>query len=101
MELVAVLPLVAVVGALLWQAVLAGQAIWLVGAAARAAARAHAVGGDARAAARALLPDRLKHGLRAVTGTGGAVAVSIVVPLVTGGRLTTVTARAAFTPQSR
>ena len=44
-ETVALLPLVVVVGALLWQAVVAGQALWLSGAAARAAARAAAVGG--------------------------------------------------------
>ena len=42
-ETVALLPLVVLVGALLWQAVVAGQALWLSGAAARAAARAAAV----------------------------------------------------------
>jgi len=44
-ETVALLPLVVLVGALLWQAVVAGQALWLSAAAARAAARAAAVGG--------------------------------------------------------
>ena len=46
MELVGVLPLVVIVCALLWQAVVTGQAVWLSGSAARAAARAAAVGGD-------------------------------------------------------
>ena len=31
-ELVALLPVVVIVGALLWQAVVAGQALWLCGA---------------------------------------------------------------------
>ena len=44
-ETVALLPLVVLVGALLWQAAVAGQALWLSAAAARAAARAAAVGG--------------------------------------------------------
>ena len=39
-ELVALLPLLAAVGLALWQAVVAGQAMWLAGAAARSAARA-------------------------------------------------------------
>ncbi|HVW18454.1 MAG TPA: hypothetical protein VHB30_09410, partial [Solirubrobacteraceae bacterium] len=43
-ELVALLPIVLLVGAALWQAVVAGQAIWLSGGAARAAARAAAIG---------------------------------------------------------
>ena len=63
-ETVALLPLVVLVGALLWQAVVAGQALWLSGAAARAAARAAAVGADAQAAAKATLPPRLESGLR-------------------------------------
>ena len=63
-ELVALLPLMVVLGAVLWQAVLAGQAIWFAGSAARAAARASAIGADARAAARRVLPDHLEDGLR-------------------------------------
>jgi hypothetical protein len=60
-ELVAVLPFVALLAMVLWQLAVAGQAGWLVGGAARAAARAHAVGGDAADAARAVLPPRLER----------------------------------------
>ena len=74
-ELVALLPLMAVLAGLLWQAVVAGQAVWLAGSAARAAARATALGADAPAAARRVLPDRLERGLvvrRASVGRGRA-----------------------------
>ncbi|MEP6954850.1 MAG: pilus assembly protein [Solirubrobacteraceae bacterium] len=98
-ELVGVLPLVVIVGALLWQAVLTGQAVWLSGSAARAAARAAAVGGDPAAAARRTLPPRLERGLRVRAGDG--VRVVIGVPAVIGGgTLTRVAARAGFPEQS-
>src|SRR3954468_18155325 len=61
-ELVAVIPIVIVLAAALWQAVVAGQAVWVSGAAARAAARAAAVGGDAEAAARRAPPGGLGRG---------------------------------------
>jgi pilus assembly protein CpaE len=100
-ELVALLPLVALVGALLWQAVVAGQTLWLAGAAARAAARAAAVGGDAEAAARGALPPRLEHGLRVrPDGNGAGVRVAVHIPSVlTSGSLATVESRAAFPEQ--
>jgi hypothetical protein len=101
-ELVALLPLVAVLVAVLWQSVLAGQAVWLAGAAARAAARASAVGTDPCAAARRVLPERLEHGLR-VTRVGGArgVRVAIRIPaIVGGGGLGIVSARAALQDQT-
>jgi hypothetical protein len=100
-ELVALLPLVVLVGALLWQAVVAGQALWLSGAAARAAARAAAVGGDADAAARGALPPRLERGLRVRAAPGGrGVTVAVPVPSVLGrGALTTVSSRASFPEQ--
>src|SRR5881275_2170782 len=50
-EFVALLPLVAVIGFALWQAMVAGEAALLAGSSARAAARAGAVGADPRAAA--------------------------------------------------
>src|ERR671930_1732362 len=82
-ETVALLPLVVLLGALLWQAVVAGQALWLAGAAARAAARAAAVGGDAESAARGALPPRLEDGLRVRSAAGGAgVRVAVHVPAV-------------------
>ena len=101
-ELVALLPLVVLLGALLWQAVVAGQALWLSGAAARAAARAAAVGGDAEAAARGALPRRLEEGLRVRAAGDGGVRVAVRVPSVlTSGSLTTVESRAAFPSQGR
>jgi hypothetical protein len=98
-ETVALLPLVVLVGALLWQAVVAGQAFWLSAAAARAAARAAAVGADAEAAAKGALPPRLESGLN-VRATGAGVRVAVQVPSVlTGGSVFTVRSRAAFPGQ--
>ncbi len=102
-ELVALLPLVAVLVALLWQAVVAGQAVWFAGSAARAAARASAIGADEHAAARRALPDRLERGLavRRERGEEG-VRVAIRIPSVIGaGRLGTVSARARLQDQTR
>jgi hypothetical protein len=101
-EMAALLPLVALLAMLLWQAVVAGQALWLSGAAARAAARAAAVGADADAAARGALPPRLEQGLRVRAMGGDGVRVAVRVPSVlTSGALTTVEARAAFPSQVR
>jgi hypothetical protein len=102
-ELVALLPLVAVLVGALWQAAVAGQAVWLAGSAARAAARASAVGADARAAARSVLPARLEPGLvvTRMGGSGGGVRVTIAVPaIVGGGDLGGVTARARLQDQA-
>jgi hypothetical protein len=99
-ELVALLPLLAVLAAVLWQAVLAGQAAWLAGTAARAAARAEAVGGDPAAAARRVLPARLVHGLGVKAGGDGSVTVSVPVPLAVGhGRLATIVEQARLPSQ--
>jgi hypothetical protein len=100
-ELVALLPLLAVLVGLLWQAAIAGQAVWLAGSAARAAARAAAVGADARAAARRVLPGALKRGLvvrRLDSGEGVRVAVAVPA-LVGGGRLMTVSVSALLQDQ--
>jgi pilus assembly protein CpaE len=79
--------------------VVAGQALWLSGAAARAAARAAAVGGDAEAAAKGALPPRLESGLR-VHAAGAGVRVAVRVPsVVSGGSIATVRSRAAFPGQ--
>jgi hypothetical protein len=102
-ELMALLPLVAALGALLWQAVVAGQAVWFAGSAARAAARASAIGDDASAAARRVLPERLERGLavRREHGREG-VRVAISIPSVIGDvRLGTVSARARLQDQTR
>jgi len=101
-ELVAMLPVVALVALLLWQLAVAGQAAWLASSAARAAARAHAVGADASAGARSVLPARLESGLRVRTTRGGSVSVSLNVPTVVGRRrLATIGARAQFEPQNQ
>jgi hypothetical protein len=100
-ELVALLPLLALVAALAWQAVVAGQALWLAGAAARAAARAQAVGGDRGAAVRAVLPPRLEQGMSVRDRSGGGVEVALRVPSVlSAGSLTTVRREARFPSQS-
>jgi len=83
-ELVALLPALAAIVAGLWQAVLAGQAFWAVTSAARAAARAHAVGADPGAAARAHLPGALERGLSVSTRSGGEVSVSVRIPALPG-----------------
>ena len=98
MELVAVLPVVLALLAGLWQLALWGHASWAVAGAARAAARASAVGLDVRAAARSVLPARLEHGLR-VARTGDGVVVRVRVPSVIGVSLGRVSARAGFVSQ--
>jgi hypothetical protein len=98
-ELVAVLPLVAALLAALWQLALIGDASWSAAGAARAAARAEAVGLDPRAAARAWLPARLERGLRVRSADGGEVAVTVRVPSSLGLRVGTVSSRARFAPQ--
>jgi len=104
-EFVALLPLIAVLAGLLWQAVVAGQAIWLAGSAARAAARASALGADARLAARGVLPQRLERGLVIAERPGGrdeGVRVAIRIPSIVGdARLGTVTARARLRDQTQ
>jgi hypothetical protein len=100
-ELVALLPLIAALLALAWQLVLAGHAEWAAGAAARAAARAHAVGGDPRAAARGHLPHRLERDLRLKVHPGGTVEVSLPIPAVLAAvRLGRAEASAHFVPQA-
>src|SRR4051794_20552856 len=98
-ELVALLPLLTVVALLLWQAVVAGEAMWLAGSAAREAARAHALGDDPARAARTVLPRSLEPGL-AVRRDGDGVLVRVRIPAVVGGaRLGSVSARSRLEPQ--
>src|SRR2546423_13636572 len=84
-ELVALLPLLCVLVGLAWQAALAGQAVWLSGAAARAAARARAVGGDEVVAARAPLPPAPGRLGRVRPARDGGVGLGPRVPAA-GGR---------------
>jgi hypothetical protein len=101
-ELVALLPVIAVVLLAAWQAVLAGHAAWAATAAARAAARAAAVGASPETAARRHLPDRLEAGLRVDDLTMGAVRVSVRIPrLVRALPLGRATATGTFEPQER
>ncbi|HEX4806992.1 MAG TPA: hypothetical protein VFU94_13930 [Conexibacter sp.] len=99
-ELVALLPLVGLLAALLWQALLAGETVWLSGTAARAAARADALGEDPAAAARAVLPAGLARGVRVRRERDGGVALVLRVPAAVGsGTLGSVTTRARFEGQ--
>ena len=99
-ELVALLPLIGLLAALLWQALLAGETVWLSGTAARAAARAAAVGDDPTAAARAVLPSRLERVLRVRQAHDGTVELVLGVPAALGGgTIAPVTARARFEAQ--
>jgi hypothetical protein len=106
-EVVALLPVLVLLALLLWQAAVAGQAIWLSASAARAAARVDAIGGDPASAARATLPARLERGLRVRTagdrgGRQDGVSVTLRIPAVlSSGAVASTTARAHFTPQGR
>jgi len=81
-ELVATLPAVLLVTALVWQLALAGNTAWLCANAARAAARAKLVGRDGAVAARSALPESLRRGMKVEDRSGGAVRVSLRVPLL-------------------
>ena len=67
-----------------WQFVLVGDARSSAAIAARAGARAVAVGADPAAAARERLPRRLRRGLRVEAAEGGSVSVSVRVPALAG-----------------
>jgi hypothetical protein len=81
-ELVAVVPFVLLVGAVVWQLTLAGHTAWLTANAARAAARADTVGRDTAAAARSALPRSLEGELQVTRLPEGGVRVSVPVPLL-------------------
>ena len=81
-ELVAVVPFVLLIGAVVWQLVMAGHTAWLTANAARAAARADTVGRDAAAAARSALPHSMEGDLEVRRLRDGGVRVSVAVPLL-------------------
>ena len=83
-ELLGALPALILVALAAWQLVLAGQAGWLAGNAARVGARAAAVGENPQTAVRSALPAHLRRGLR-VSGREGAVTVHVRVPIVMRG----------------
>lgn len=95
-EFLAMLPLLGVLALGVWQAAVAGHAIWSASAAARSASRVAAVGGDAERAVRAIAGRRA----RVRDADDGAVRVTVPIPAVAGGRdLTTFTTTARFEPQ--
>jgi Flp pilus assembly protein TadG len=99
-ELVALLPVLAVLAAGVWQAAVAGHAWWSAGAAARAASRTAAIGGDTRSAALRVVPVRLRDAARVVERPDGRVTVRVPIRAVAGGaRLATASATARFEPQ--
>jgi hypothetical protein len=99
-ELIALLPVLALLSLLLWQAVVAGQALWVAGSAAREAARARALGDDPERAARTVLPPSLRRGMAVVREDDG-VTVRLPVPaVVVGGRLGTVAVHSRLEPQA-
>lgn len=81
-ELVAMVPVVLLVGAVLWQLAVAGHTAWLTANAARAAARADVVGRGAAEAARSALPRSLEDELEVERLSRGGVRVSVRVPLL-------------------
>jgi hypothetical protein len=100
-ELVALLPFLALAVAALAQAAALAHASWAASQAAGAAARAQAVGADPGAAARRSLPPHLERGLRVVARGGGEVEVRLRAPvLLPAVDLGTVAARGRFEAQS-
>ncbi len=81
-ELLATLPAVLLVAALVWELALAGHTAWRCANAARAGARASVVGRSAGAAARSALPGSLRRGMTVESRDGGAVRVRLRVPLL-------------------
>jgi Flp pilus assembly protein TadG len=100
-EFVALLPVLVLLAAALWQLALVGYAHWGSRAAARAAARAQAVGSDPGRAARDHLSASLERGLRVSSSRGGEVRVAVRVPRLPGmPSLGHVHASAHFEPRS-
>jgi pilus assembly protein CpaE len=79
-ELVAAVPFLLLALLVAAQIALAGQALWSASVAARAGARAAAVGGDASAAARSALPTSMLDGARVEDKDG--ISVHVEVPLL-------------------
>jgi Flp pilus assembly protein TadG len=79
-ELVAIVPALVLACAIAWEVVLAGHTAWLAAQAARAGARAVAVGHDGRTAARSVA-----YSASVSLVGGGRVRVAVPVPLVVPG----------------
>jgi hypothetical protein len=76
-ELVAVVPFLLLALLVAAQIALAGQALWSASVAARAGARAAAVGGDAVAAARSALPPSMRGEAKVEDEDGVSVRVEV------------------------
>jgi hypothetical protein len=99
-ELIALLPALALIATLAIQALLAGGTLWLTATAAREAARARALGGDPEAAARTALPSWSREGLQVTTEREDGVRVRVEIPSLVGGlRLGSVSVPARMEPQ--
>ncbi|MGI9020625.1 MAG: hypothetical protein ACR2G3_07950 [Solirubrobacterales bacterium] len=93
-ELVAILPVLALLTLLALQLAIIGYGLWAGANAARAGARAEYVGGDERRAARSAVPEAFRRGFRA---TGSPLRVRVRAPsLLPGVRSVPLSARAAF-----
>lgn len=79
-EVVAAVPFLLLALLVVAQVVLAGQALWSAGVAARAGARAALVGGNAAAVARKALPPSLRSDAR--VEDGDEVSVRVRVPVL-------------------
>ena len=84
-ELVGTLPVVLLVGLVVWQLTLAGHGAWMCANAARVGARAQAVGADPEAAVRSALPAYLERGLRVEATRARGVRVRVAVPVLGAG----------------
>jgi len=99
-ELIAVLPALAVCLLIAGQIVLAGYGLWTSATAARAGARAAYVGGDAEAAARSAVPTHWRDRLTVRDGESLSVAVHSL-GLVPGAGAVALRAGAGIDPQAR
>lgn len=98
-ELVAVLPLLLVLGLIAAQVAIVGYGAWSAANSARTGARAEAVGGDPRAAALSAVPAPLREGIR--VRDDGDVGVALRVPgLLPGLDGVRVHAAAALLPEA-
>jgi Flp pilus assembly protein TadG len=93
-ELIAVIPFLALAVLVAAQVALAGQALWSAGVAARAGARAALVGGNPARAAKRALPTAMRQG--AEVEEGGEVSVRVAVPWLLPGPRLTVEARSGL-----
>jgi pilus assembly protein CpaE len=93
-ELLALMPALALCGLLAWQALRVGETWWLTSTTARDAARAHALGSDPRFA----LPPALR-GTASLTVSGNTITLKVPLPRVAGLSLGSASARASMEPQ--